>query len=369
MARAMQAETLPDAAAARAYYDARYAAGYMDRWEAERHDRLREVLATIQLPARPRILDYGCGSGSLTALLAACWPDAQVVGVDVSATAVAHARQRHRDPRLQFATLDAAFVREAAGTFDFVFSHHVLEHVFDLDASLAELARLLAPSGRMLHVLPCGNAGSFSHWLCQRRPDGIAAAAGHRFYFEEPSHLRRLRSDELAARFAAHGVALQTAWFGYHWLGAVRLFTELSPRDLLVALDPRPWRRASWPWWLPVACGLLLLCALRAPAQVLVRVRRLWQQATRLRTRRLGEPRSLCLLALAVPALCLWPVSWLVESAVRALDHREWRRRRRDPRGTEMLLTFTRQPAADPATPGPLRQPAAAAGPALATVR
>lgn len=369
MARAMQAETLPDAAAARAYYDARYAAGYMDRWEAERHDRLREVLATIQLPAQPRILDYGCGSGSLTALLAACWPDAQVVGVDVSATAVAHARQRHPDPRLRFATLDAAFVRDAAGTFDFVFSHHVLEHVFDLDGSLAELARLLARPGRMLHVLPCGNAGSFSHWLCRRRPDGIDAAAGHRFYFEEPSHLRRLRSDELADRLAAHGVTLQAAWFGYHWLGAVRLFTELSPRDLMVALDPRPWRKASWPWWLPVAFSLVALCLLRAPAQVLVRARRLWQQATVHRTRRLGELRSLCLLALTVPALCLWPISWLVESAVRALDQREWRRRRLDPRGTEMLLTFGRQPAPDPAPPASVQPPAVATAPALAAAR
>ncbi len=341
----MQVETLPTAAAARDFYEGRYAHGYMDRWEAERAERLLGVLRQIELPKGARILDYGCGSGALTALLAQRWPDAEVHGADISSTAVGNARARHGSDRLRFAELNPDFVREQAGTFDFVFSHHVLEHVFDLPAAVGDLCKLLAAGGCMLHALPCGNPGSLAHWLCAQRPDGIDTGAGNRFYFEESSHLRRLRSDELAAVFAAHGLALRRASFGYHWFGALRLFTELAPGELFALFDPRRCRPSCLPLLLPLLVLCTLLAAARAPAQVLVRCRRLFQQVFTFRTRRLTESSSLCLLALAVPALCLLPVSALVEGAVRWADRREWRTARSDPRGSEMMLEFAREPA------------------------
>jgi SAM-dependent methyltransferase len=339
----VQVEELPSAASAQAFYEARYAHGYMDRWEQARSARLCSVLDGVQLPPRPRILDYGCGSGALTALLAERWPDAEVVGADISATAVASARQRREG--IRFHTLDARFVREHAGAFDLVFSHHVLEHVFDLDAATGELAALVAPGGRMLHALPCGNAGSLAHWLCRQREGGIDPAVGNRFYFEESSHLRRLCSDELAARFGARGCRLVHASFGYHWLGAVRLFTEWTPRELLALFDLRRFRAASLPLVLALGIGCAMLAAARAPVQVLMRTRRMLQQVLSFRTRRFTAPSSLALLALAVPALLLLPLSLLAEGAIRAADAREWRRRREDPRGSEMMLEFVRDAA------------------------
>ena len=71
----MQVESLVSEAATQSFYDARYARGYMDRWEAERFARLREVLRDVALPPGARILDFGCGTGALTALLAERWPE------------------------------------------------------------------------------------------------------------------------------------------------------------------------------------------------------------------------------------------------------------------------------------------------------
>jgi SAM-dependent methyltransferase len=210
---------------------------------------------------------------------------------------VANAQQRREG--LRFHTLDTRFVSEHAGAFDLVFSHHVLEHVFDLDAATAELAALVAPGGRMLHALPCGKAGSLAHWLCRQRQGGIDPAVGNRFYFEESSHLRRLCSDELAARLGAHGCRLVHSSFGYHWLGALRLFTEWTPRELLALFDLRRFCAGSLP----------------------------------------------LVLALAVPALVLLPLSLVAEGAIRAADAREWRRSREDPRGSEMMLEFVRDAA------------------------
>jgi len=338
----MQVEVLDGPGAAHAFYERRYRRGYMDRWEADRADRLAAVLEPIELPAGARVLDFGCGSGALTRLLAARWPDGEIHGADISRTAVDHARQRDGGLGVRYHVLDAAFVAAHAGQFDFVFSHHVLEHVYDLSATVADLVRLLRPGGRMLHALPCGNPGSLPPWLCRQRPDGIEVAAGNRFFFEESSHLRRLTSDELQAAFAAHGCRPAAATFGYHWLGALRLFTELPPLDIVRVFDPRRCDRKSLPAMLPLFALVVALAALRAPVQVLVRCRRLLQQVFRFRTRRLGDPASICLLLLAAPALCLLPISLLVELAVRGGDRWEWRQRRTDPRGSEMMLAFVR---------------------------
>ena len=342
----MQVAPISDAKAARDYYETRYTQGYMDRWEAERRGRLRDVLATIELPANARILDFGSGSGALTPLLAEIWPDATVTGADISAAAVENANQRYDG--IRFEVLDDDFVEQNAGMFDLVFSHHVLEHVFDLPGAVRDLSSLVRPGGRMVHALPCGNPGSLPHWICAQRPGGIDPAAGNRFFFEEASHLRRLRSEELEALFAPHGVTLARAAFGYHSAGALRLFTEMMPNELVALLSPLRCHAQAMPRVALLLVWCLTLLALRAPMQVLVRTRRLLQQVFAFRTRRLTEPASALLLLLSVPALALAPISLPVELLVRRADAREWRNRRSDPAGSEMMLELVREPVENP---------------------
>ena len=90
-----------------------------------------------------RILDVGCGEGSLTERLAAA--GASVVGIDTSDEMVAEARSRGLDARL----IDAEqlpFDRE----FDAVFSNAALHWVRDHDAMLAGVYRALKPGGRFV---------------------------------------------------------------------------------------------------------------------------------------------------------------------------------------------------------------------------
>lgn len=338
----MPPDTLADAATAKRFYDERFAAGYMDRWEAGRMRRIADVLAAIELPAGARVLDFGCGSGGMTRLLVARFPDAVIEGVDISEAAIRSARTRDGGAGVRFHVLDDDFVRDHRGRFDFVFSHHVLEHVVDLDATVADVASLLAPGGRMLHALPCGNAGSLPHWLCALRASGIDPARGNRFYFEDPSHLRRCRTDDLERAFATHGCGLERAAYGYHRFGALRLFTEMAPAELRALLLPS--RGGSLPAMAWVfAAFVVAWWALRLPCQVLMRTRRMLQQVRRYHTRRLADASCLALLGLAIPAAILMPASLPFELSARALDAREWRTRRRDPRGSEMLLEFRRR--------------------------
>jgi trans-aconitate methyltransferase len=90
-----------------------------------------------------RILDVGCGEGTLTQQLAAC--GATVVGIDNSATMVEAARARGLDVRL----IDAEALT-FENEFDAVFSNAALHWVTDHDALLAGIVRSLRPHGRFV---------------------------------------------------------------------------------------------------------------------------------------------------------------------------------------------------------------------------
>src|SRR5690606_8008595 len=105
-------------------------------------------------------------------------PGWEICGTDLSDVAISIGRQRHKD--ISFFLFDD--LKEAGETFDFIFTHHVLEHVDDLDTVLDLIGRYLKPGGSILHVLPCGNAGSFEHNLASCMIGGIDPARGNRFY-------------------------------------------------------------------------------------------------------------------------------------------------------------------------------------------
>jgi SAM-dependent methyltransferase len=74
-----------------------------------------------------RILDLGCGSGALSARMAALAPNARVMGIDIDACTIAQATAAHALPNLDFAVGDAAAAWEPA---DAVVSCSLLHHVY-----------------------------------------------------------------------------------------------------------------------------------------------------------------------------------------------------------------------------------------------
>ena len=99
-----------------------------------------------------RVLDLGCGGGLTTACLAQ--RGATVVGMDLSRASlhVASCHTRgHSHPESVFACGRAESLPFADASFDIVWCTDVLEHLSDLPAAIAQIARVLKPGGLFLY--------------------------------------------------------------------------------------------------------------------------------------------------------------------------------------------------------------------------
>lgn len=120
----------------------------------------RELISKLNLRGNERLLDIGCGDGKITAEIASCLPDGQVIGVDNSDEMINLARNRYSSQtysNLHFRVEDAnrlPFCNE----FDVVFSNAALHWVLDHLPVLQGIARSLKHEGKIL--LQMGGKGN-----------------------------------------------------------------------------------------------------------------------------------------------------------------------------------------------------------------
>lgn len=108
------------------------------------HAQTLALAAALDMQPR-RVLDIGCGTGTLLALMARQFPAAALAGVDPAAGMISVARQAGVPTAL--AQANAAALPFADGSFDLVTSTVSFHHWGDQRAGLAEAGRVLAPGG------------------------------------------------------------------------------------------------------------------------------------------------------------------------------------------------------------------------------
>ena len=96
------------------------------------------------------VLDVGCGTGEIEERLAAKYPQATLVGIDLEETHLARARARSArfGSRVRFQTGDALAMPFPDGQFDLVVCRHMLQAVPDAGQVMNEIRRVLKPGGR-----------------------------------------------------------------------------------------------------------------------------------------------------------------------------------------------------------------------------
>jgi len=114
----------------------------------------KALINFYRLPRAARIIDVGAGTGEFSAKIAELLPEAHVLGVELLAASVEHARERHAAlaPRLKFETGDAFHLAQPDDTFDLVVNRHMVQSVPHVDQIFSELVRVTKPGGRV-HVL------------------------------------------------------------------------------------------------------------------------------------------------------------------------------------------------------------------------
>ena len=158
------ADDIPDQAAFDRYYRdlSKYEYHQRDGAESDFDRRRLAIIADIVAPFIPRpdarILDVGCATGRLLALLR----DkgfANVHGLDPSPSCAAAADRLYGIP---VRTTTLSHLHETGETFDVVILVGVLEHINDLDTALREVHDVLSPQGIVYVEVP--DALTFADW-------------------------------------------------------------------------------------------------------------------------------------------------------------------------------------------------------------
>ncbi len=120
------------------------------------------MLAALALCGGERVVDVGCGSGSLHGQLAEA--GARVVGVDTSPGMLREAAQQAREARLPVVLVrgDAQQLPLADGCAEVLLASHMLYHVPDRERALREMRRVLRTGGRAVLAT---NAADFAQEL------------------------------------------------------------------------------------------------------------------------------------------------------------------------------------------------------------
>lgn len=171
-----------------------------------------------------RVLDLSCGTGYGADYLGSS--AAHTVGIDCDPEIVGACRARYPRASVSFVAMDGCALAFQDGAFDCIVSQDTIEHIRDDRRFVAEMARVLKPTGTLIIFTPQGKG------------NGVTP--------EDPFHVREYTQEEFRALLAPYFSTIR--WYGRRQgsrlkaversMDAVRRFDPVGFRNLM----PRPIR-------------------------------------------------------------------------------------------------------------------------------
>lgn len=184
--------------------------------------KLRYLLSDLK-EVRGKVLDVGCGGGSVAKAVKRERPDLEVYGCDLSRSALSIAGASPDGVHFRLATAER--LPFADGEVDFVWIFDVLEHVENPQQVLCEVARVLRPGGGFHVVLPLEGqpwtlyrlVGCGTRWTAKVRHCG---------------HTQIFSADRFRAVASACNLPVSRSRWSYHFLLQVLDLLYFSWLDL-----------------------------------------------------------------------------------------------------------------------------------------
>jgi SAM-dependent methyltransferase len=206
------------------------------------------------------VLDLACGVGYGTERLARI--AARAVGVDADPEAIAYARSRYARPNVEFAVMDAASLELESESFDVVCAFEAIEHLADPETALAEVRRVLKPTGSLLVSTPHARRTTYEPKNPWHRVEYSLAdfelLLGAHFETTELYGQRRLQTRRHRAlqRIDVFDLRRRLTFLRPAWrLLGTRPTAEVTPEDIVITKDD-----------LELATELIAICTGPRPA-------------------------------------------------------------------------------------------------------
>ncbi len=212
----------------------------VERYRHARRNALNIPEDALYADLRPlegkKVLDYGCGHGENSVMLAAC--GAHVTAFDLSPLSVSKARRRAElnglQDRIQFDVRQAGQTEYAPASFDAVLGSAILHHLHEhLPAIYEEIAHLLKPGGTAYFIEPVANSRLLRAMRRMIPVKSFATEGERQLVYQDLEPLRAHFSSieilhfyclERLHRFLGQRVGKPLRWLDYH---ALRLFPFL----------------------------------------------------------------------------------------------------------------------------------------------
>ena len=113
----------------------------------------------LDLPEHAQILEIGCGLGETTRIIASTFPNASIIGTDISHYLIEIAKEKSNLGNISFQVADAHALPFETESVDLVISQRTFQHLVSPSGALKEMVRALKPGGQLLFIEP--DRGSF----------------------------------------------------------------------------------------------------------------------------------------------------------------------------------------------------------------
>ena len=127
------------------------------KWVMREETFKRKLVQQANIQPKMKVLDLGCGTGTLTLMLKQTYPEAEIIGMDGDPQVLDIARDKSSGANIQWDEGLASSLPYPDSVFDRVVTSLVIHHLVTDDKRRAfkEIHRVLKPQGE-LHVLDFG---------------------------------------------------------------------------------------------------------------------------------------------------------------------------------------------------------------------